>query len=150
MKKATVFLLILIIIFGISSISIAQENEFPVDVQAQTGESDAGSRFVYYIRENIRKSSGLSYTKKNIDKLLLKIQVMEPKYADGSDANLSVYSLIVFFHSKKGENIYYTDFLGYFSGDQAKDAAIDVVASISQIIDELRKTFQDMERNEEL
>jgi hypothetical protein len=72
--------------------SIAQENvPFPIELQ-HTGDDIVGSRLAYYVKEGLRKSSGLTLSDDSDYRIQLSIVTLDP--SSNKDGYSTVYSAV--------------------------------------------------------
>ncbi len=134
------YLFFLFIIFTLNI--LAQSEKFAIEIIDNTSDN-VGESLVYQIKEKIRESNSLRLTLKDEGRMQIEIKTLSYEKSQV----LTIYTVIWILKPVGQLPIYYESTLGYVGIDRINNVAISLVAQTDRLIEELKKTLNEINSN---
>ena len=129
MKKCIVLLLVLV---SAICVSAKVETVYPIEVKVINEYNvKLGDKFVYEIKENIRKSSNLKLENEG-SRIIMKIMIA-PRFIETPESSI-IYSVIWLFENNKDLNYYLNNTMGFSGNNVYKNGAESLIIYTDEVI----------------
>lgn len=129
MKKCIVLLLVLV---SAICVSAKVETVYPIEVKVINEYNvKLGDKFVYEIKENIRKSSNLKLENEG-SRIIMQIMIA-PRFIETPESSI-IYSVIWLFENNKDLNYYLNTTMGFSGNNVYKNGAESLIIYTDEVI----------------
>lgn len=129
MKKCIVLLLVLV---SAICVSAKVETVYPIEVKVINEYNvKLGDKFVYEIKENIRKSSNLKLENEG-SRIIMQIMIA-PRFIETPERSI-IYSVIWLFENNKDLNYYLNNTIGFSGNNVYKNGAESLIIYTDEVI----------------